>query len=138
MEKSRVEISTDYSLSIYHISGSFVHIISLSLQKNYARHMCPHFVGEIQVKLQKATEELVSRAGAGLCSLHSSVLQPPGCQVPGAPPSAGMKEGISLPLFLVLVHWLFWGGHGVPTGPAALVFNFKCHSPIEYLHIAAN
>lgn len=49
MEKSRLEISTNYSLSIYHISGSFTHIIPLSLHKNYARHLHPHFVGEIQI-----------------------------------------------------------------------------------------
>lgn len=29
-------------------------------------------------------------------------------------------------------------GRGVSTGPPALVFNFKCHSLTEYLHIAAN
>lgn len=46
MEKSRVEISTNYSLSIYCTSGSRTHIISLNLRKNYARHMCPHRVAE--------------------------------------------------------------------------------------------
>lgn len=127
MEKSRVEISTNCSLSIFITSQAYLHIISLSLRKNRARHMRPHFADVIQVnELKKAAEERVGRAGVRPCPPCSSVLQPPRGRDPH--PLQGRKEEwVSSPLFLLLVHWLFLGSGGFPDGPPALVFNFKCH-----------
>lgn len=139
MEKSEIEISTDHSLSSYHISGTFTHIISLRLHENYDRHICPHFVGELQMgQVSKSGRGVVSRAGLGPCTLCPSALQPPPARCQEHHPMQGWGGGVSLPLFLLLMHWLFQEARGFPARPPALVFNYKHHLLIECLHIRAN
>lgn len=102
MEKSGRGISTDYSLSSHRISGTFTHITSLSLHKNYDRHICPHFVGELQMgQVTKGGRGVVSSAGLGLCALRPAASTR---QVPGVLPSAGVEEWGQLALCLLLVH----------------------------------
>ena len=113
MEKSRVEISTNYPLSIYCMSGSRTHIILLNLRKNYARHMCPHCVGEkTEIQIGQVTKGS-RRAGWQSWGLAYALPAPRSCSLRGARwssrPLQGCKNGPAHPLFLLLMCCLFWG-----------------------------